>query len=106
MPLIFLHHFGDEISKPISDSVKAYEYVPTQVMTEYFRHLFHRESGEPLNGIAFRSSKNPGGICYTLFFDSTACVDNAADAGAAMLLKNAGRSMTSAPNVTTTTSNA
>jgi hypothetical protein len=95
MPLIFLHDFADEISKPISDAAKSYEYVPTQVMTEYFRHLFHMPTERsphqmpPLDGLAFRSSRNGGGINYTLFLDQESCADNAAEAGAVMLLRNA-----------------
>jgi hypothetical protein len=101
MALIFLRHFADEISRPISDIEKAYEYVPTQVMTEYFRHLFHesreirmphffsgtekeRQTSPPatyietfpqLDGIAFRSSRRPGGVNFTLFMGPELCGD-------------------------------
>src|SRR5207253_11483865 len=91
MPLIFLRHFANEVSKPISDNVKAYEYVPTQVMTESFRYLFGHEGNQPLDGISFRSSKKAGGVCYTLFFDQSACANNAAENGAVMLFKRAKR---------------
>ena len=93
MPLIFLRNFAKEISKPISDDESPYEYVPTQVMTEYFRHLFHLPSKKnpipvaALDGIAFRSSKNDGGINYTLFIDQAACADHDTDKGAVMLLQ-------------------
>lgn len=86
MPLIFLRHFAEEISKPISTAARQYEYVPTQVMTEFFRHLFHRDGDDSLDGVAFRSSKRPGGICYTLFFDSVSCADSETETGAVMLL--------------------
>ena len=91
MPLIFLRHFAEEISRPISSAAAQYEYVPTQVMTEFFRYLFHRKGGEPLDGIAFRSSKRSTGICYTLFFESTSCADTEREKGAIMLLKRTRR---------------
>jgi len=114
MPLIFLRHFAEEISKPISDSENPYEYVPTQVMTEYFRHLFHQpreihlpsfpipfeddsvqhpsppstytETNLQLDGIAFRSSKRVGGVNYTLFIEPAMCGDSPFEAGVVMLL--------------------
>lgn len=61
-------------------------------MTEYFRHLFHHEIDQALDGIAFHSSKKIGGVCYTLFFDHSACADNQTDEGAVILFKRAIRS--------------
>lgn len=114
MALIFLRHFAEEISRPISEIEKPYEYVPTQVMTEYFRHLFHQareirvpfipfpfEEGVPrhssapstyietyprLDGIAFRSSKRVGGVNYTLFIEPRMCGDSASEPGVVMVL--------------------
>jgi hypothetical protein len=114
MALIFLRHFAEEISKPISDSTKPYDYVPTQVMTEYFRHLFHQpreinlpsfplplddgsvpcpalplsymETNLQLDGIAFRSSKRVGGVNYTLFIEPEMCGDSPSEPGVVMLL--------------------
>lgn len=101
MGLIFLRHFAQEISKPIGDAEKPYEYVPTQVMTEYFRHLFHqpRTSSVParngaspqLDGIAFRSSKRGGGVNYTLFIEPQMCGDFPNQPGVVMLLTDATR---------------
>ena len=119
MALIFLRHFAEEISKPISDVEKPYEYVPTQVMTEYFRHLFHQpreirlpsfpaplgaglkrdpsppstyiETYPQLDGIAFRSSKRRGGVNYTLFIEPEMCGDSVTDSGIVMLLTNSVR---------------
>jgi len=114
MALTFLGHFAEEISKPISDFEKPYEYVPTQVMTEYFRHLFHQpreirippfplpfesvsnrpppspstyiETNPQLDGIAFRSSKRVGGVNYTLFIEPEMCGDSPPESGVVMLL--------------------
>ena len=89
MPLIFMHRFAHEISKPIDDAAKPYEYVPTQVVTEYFRHIYREPDGRPIDGIAYRSSKNQGGICYTLFFEQERCADEAHGKDAALLLRSA-----------------
>ena len=119
MALIFLRHFAEEISKPISDSERPYEYVPTQVMTEYFRHLFHQpreihipsfplpfegdsiphpsppsaymETNPQLDGIAFRSSKRVGGVNFTLFIEPEMCGDSPLESGVVMLLTGAVR---------------
>jgi len=101
MALMFLRDFADEISRPISVAAAPYEYVPTQVMTEFFRYLFHQEDDEPLDGVAFRSSKRSGGIYYTLFFDNTSCADSATDKDAVMLLKTVKRITTPAAPPTT-----
>jgi len=59
--LIFLRKFEEEISKPINkDGVEHIEYVPTQVFTEYIRHLYRDQSGNGLDGILYRSSKHKG----------------------------------------------
>jgi hypothetical protein len=89
MYLIFMHRFAHEISLPISDAAKSYEYVPTQVLTEYFRHVFKERNGKPIDGIAYRSSRNQGGICYTLFFDQEHFVDSAEEKKGVMLLQGA-----------------
>ena len=119
MALIFLRHFAEEISRPITDIEKPYEYVPTQVMTEYFRHLFHQpreirlpsfplpfegasisppsppttyiETYPQLDGIAFRSSKRVGGVNYTLFIEPGMCGDSATGSSVVMLLTGSTR---------------
>lgn len=119
MALIFLRHFAEEISKPIADIEKPYEYVPTQVMTEYFRHLFHQpreirlpsfpmpfeevskaapsppstymETYPQLDGIAFRSSKHIGGVNYTLFIEPEMCGESADKPDVVMLLIGSAR---------------
>lgn len=44
------------------------EYLPTQVVAEYFRTVA-RLSNSRIRGIAFRSSAHPGGKSYCLFFN-------------------------------------
>lgn len=44
--MIFLDRFAHEVSKPVApDALEHIEYVPTQIVTEYFRHAFEREFG-------------------------------------------------------------
>ncbi len=74
--LIFLRNFEEEISKPIDkDGAEHIEYVPTQVFTEYIRHLYRDQSGNGLDGILYRSSKHKGGACCVLFIENEHCCD-------------------------------
>ncbi len=70
----FLHDFVQELSKPIRRNSREHtEYVPTQVVTEYFRYAFRPSSGEPVRGIYYPSSRVPNGVACVLFFDREAC---------------------------------
>ncbi len=60
-PLRFLRPFADDISRPIAhDGREHIEYVPTQEVTEYFRQAFRDVDGQPLDGIAYASSRPTG----------------------------------------------
>ena len=65
----FLHEFTKEVSKPISNR-NTMEYVPTQVMTEFFRYNIKPS----INGIVYMSSKNRTKCCV-LFLDNAQCTD-------------------------------
>jgi len=68
---IFLQGFVDDVSKPIhKDGKEHIEYVPTQALAEYFRHLYRDEEDNALDGIMFRSSRNPDGANYVLFAEN------------------------------------
>jgi hypothetical protein len=76
-PLRFLHVFADEVSKPIRRNEQEHiEYVPTQIVAEYFRHLYERQTGERVDGIAYRSAIQEGGSNVVLFIDNGDCVDD------------------------------
>ena len=65
--LAFLHEFTEAVSIPIeADGREHVEYVPTQVMTEFFRYEFLAYDGS-LAGIRYRSAKAPDGVCVVLF---------------------------------------
>lgn len=70
-PFRFLHNFAFDIAKPIArDGREHIEYVPTQIITEFFRHIFQTLDGEKLDGIAYKSSKHKGGIAFVLFCEN------------------------------------
>jgi hypothetical protein len=71
----FMAEFVNDFSKPIERGNKAHaEYVPTQVVTEYFRHVFRTKEGGKVDGVIYASSKT-GRSAVVIFADSLACVD-------------------------------
>jgi len=86
-PLRFLHDFAKDISKPIErDSLEHRDYVPTQVVTEFFRHIYKTIDGRKLDGIIYSSSKNKGGSSCVIFCENhQACDQNQPVSGRTML---------------------
>lgn len=73
----FMQAFALDASKSIArDGREHIEYVPTQVVAEYFRHVYRGEDGGVINGIFYASSQNPGGVDCVLFCDSRNCCDS------------------------------
>ncbi|MFC0263825.1 HEPN-associated N-terminal domain-containing protein [Fontibacter flavus] len=73
---IFIKRFVEEITKPVDyrkqkDSI---EYIPSQIITEYFRYVLTKK-GHRIDGIVYRSSKNPGKNCFVIFADSDSCAE-------------------------------
>jgi hypothetical protein len=72
--LKFLRHFVRDLSAPIEkDGREHIEYVPTQIVTEYFRHVYKTPEGEPVQGILFMSAREHGGENCVLFFENEDC---------------------------------
>ena len=72
--LIFLHHFLEDFTKPVvQDGREHIDYVPTQIVTEYFRHRFEDAEKHPVRGILYPSSKNSGGKACVLFVSYEDC---------------------------------
>lgn len=72
--LIFLDHFIEAIASPISkDGREHIEYVPSQVVSEYFSQVFRTDDGKRLDGIMYPSTTCPGGNNVVIFprFDVT-----------------------------------
>jgi len=72
LPIRFLGDFVDDLVKPISRDAKVHiEYVPTQIVTEYFRYAFKGSKKKKIkvDGIIYPSSRIPGENACVLFFD-------------------------------------
>ncbi len=70
----FLHQFVHDLSKPVDkDRTEHIEYVPTQIVTEYFRHLYDREHDETqsIMGVVYTSAQSANhGKNIVLFVDA------------------------------------
>ena len=81
--MILLREFAKAIAEPVQkDDKERIEYVPTQIVTEYFRHAIGVDGTTPIDGIMYRSSRSTGGVCYVLFVDNEHCVDGEIGPGA------------------------
>jgi RES domain-containing protein len=61
-PLRFLRAFVKDLSKPIKkDGREHIGYVPTQIVTDYLRHVFRTETGHRARGVIFPSTRKKGG---------------------------------------------
>ncbi len=90
----FLHEFVRRISAPVRSApgsqTERVEYVPTQIVSEYFRTTFAREWGQPVQGLLFRSAVREDGVCCALFLTRDDCYDDAApDDGFGLVYKDA-----------------
>ena len=67
--LHFLNEFEADFSKPIDRNGREHvDYVPTQVVTEYFRSMFKSRRG-PIDGMRYPSAARRGGTSLVLFGD-------------------------------------
>jgi hypothetical protein len=66
----FMNQFSNAVSLPLN--MPNIEYVPTQIIAEYFRHIFKSKDGGKLDGILYKSSKAKGN-CITLFCQNAEC---------------------------------
>jgi len=74
--LRFLYEFSQDVSKPAQpDNREHLEYVPTQIVTEYFRHIYRTPEDEQIMGLLYRSSRLGGGTCCVLFVEAEGCVE-------------------------------
>ncbi len=72
--LLFLRGFAEEVSLPASPSGAAVDYVPTQVFTEYVRHVLG-DRDDPIRGIRYRSAVRPEGVSWVLFISAEGCTE-------------------------------
>jgi hypothetical protein len=77
---LFLRDFVTDLSRPIvKDGREHIEYVPTQIITEYFRHQFRAADGQRIHGILYPSARREGGRCCVLFCSQENCTEKADD---------------------------
>lgn len=66
--IYFLRHFVREISQPIAKNGQEHiDYVPSQVISEYFAKEFRTIDGQSINGLMYPSTVRPGGTNIVLF---------------------------------------
>ncbi len=86
----FLHSFVADISKTADPSdEQVLDYIPTQIIVEFFRHLL--SVGErSVAGVLWRSSKDPSVDCCVLFVPNEATADEAmVDASSQLVMVDA-----------------
>ena len=72
----FIRSFTDDLTQPVQkDGREHVEYVPSQVVTEYFRFRFRGEHEEPVNGILYPSAVRADGTNVVLFLGAEDCVE-------------------------------
>lgn len=65
----FLKDFVTDLSSDIKrDGKEHIDYVPTQIVTEFFRYIFSNK--QKIDGIVYPSAKNRGSKSCVLFFDN------------------------------------
>jgi hypothetical protein len=72
--LLFLRGFAEEVSLPATPRGAAVEHVPTQVFTEYVRHVIG-DRDDPVRGIRYRSAVRREGVSWVLFVDAEGCTE-------------------------------
>jgi HEPN/RES N-terminal domain 1/RES domain len=66
--LHFIESFVKDVIKPIEKDGKEHiDYVPTQIVSEYFRHRFRGEDNSCINGIIYPSSRHTNGCNFAFF---------------------------------------
>lgn len=90
----FLREFSERVSEPVNTPARSEQevvaYVPTQIVSEYFRTIFSREHPGAVLGLIYRSARRDGGISCALFVPAARCFDAAdfvEDGEAALVLE-------------------
>jgi len=64
----FLYMLRDDLTKPIEkDGREHIDYIPTQIVSEYFRYRFLTIDGLNVDGFMYPSTKNKGGVNIAIF---------------------------------------
>jgi len=79
-PVFFMMDFLRDFTKPVDKNGSEHiEYVPTQIVTEYFRHIYRHNDKDSLDGIIYPSSVSKGGKACVLFCTGKNCTQNEKD---------------------------
>ncbi len=73
----FLYDLVCDFTKDIKKDGKEHiEYVPTQVVTEYFRYPFNKNRQNTIEGIVYPSLKNKSESSTVIFWNNEECLEN------------------------------
>lgn len=79
-PTRFLKDFVNSISMTITQNDnKRIEYIPSQIVTEYIRHILPSTVRKEIHGIVYKSVQEQGKDCYVIFADQTQCRDEGSE---------------------------
>jgi hypothetical protein len=74
----FLREFSERISEPVNTPARSEQevvaYVPTQIVSEYFRTIFGRDY-PPVLGLVYQSARRAVGVSCVLFVSRDGCVE-------------------------------
>jgi RES domain-containing protein len=88
--LKFLRRFTEDLSAPVEkDGREHIDYVPTQIVTEFFRRVFRTKTGTGLDAILYPSSVGDGWV--VLFVTNEQCCDDGSDDRASLVPAEATR---------------
>lgn len=70
-PIEFLYEFVKDVCKPIDKNKEQehIDYIPTQIVSEYFKYFLKVKDKKKINGILYPSSKSDEGKCCVLFIN-------------------------------------
>jgi hypothetical protein len=76
-PLRFLKSFVQDCTQSVvKDGGEHIDYVPTQVVTEFFRYLFKDSDGNSCDGLLYPSVRNQSGVCCVIFCSAEDCTQD------------------------------
>lgn len=76
-PILFLYNLVRDFTQEIKKDGKEHiEYVPTQVVTEYFKYPFNKNRQNIIEGIVYPSSKSRSKSSSVIFWNNEECLEN------------------------------
>lgn len=86
-PARFLKMFVESISQKLEkDGNERIEYIPSQIVTEYLRHVLPTSLKRTVHGIVYKSVQNANKDCYAIFADRFQCSDEGEDHAETLLI--------------------